>query len=61
VVPGSAAKPIQRDSHIQSIAETGWLSWQRQIGYGKRSKAETAVAWYKRIFGDHLQAARSAG
>jgi hypothetical protein len=55
-VPGSAAEPTQRDRHIQRIAEKGRLGWQRETGYGKRSKAETAMARYKRILGDHLHA-----
>ena len=54
--PTAATEPTQRDRHIQSIAERGRLGWQRQTDYGKRSKAETAMARYKRILGDHLQA-----
>lgn len=48
--------PTQRDRHIQTIAERGRLGWQRQTDYGKRSKAETAMARYKRILGDQLRA-----
>jgi len=57
-VPGPTAttEPTQRDQHIQSIAERGRLGWQRQAEYGKRSKAETAMARYKRILGGQLQA-----
>lgn len=54
--PTAATEPTQRDRHIQSIAEYGRLGWQRQTDYGKRSKAETAMARYKRILGDHLHA-----
>lgn len=48
--------PTQRDRHIQTIAERGHLEWQRQTEYGKRSKAGTAMARYKRIFGSQLHA-----
>jgi hypothetical protein len=54
--PTAATEPTQRDRHIQSIAERGRLGWQRQTDYGKRSKAETAMAHYKRILGDQLRA-----
>jgi hypothetical protein len=55
-VPGPGAEPTQRDGHIQSLADKGRLGWQRETEYGKRSKAETAMARYKRILGDHLHA-----
>lgn len=48
--------PTQRDHHIQTIAEQGRLGWQRHTDYGKRAKAETAMARYKRILGDQLRA-----
>src|SRR5689334_11876859 len=35
--------------------------WQMQTGYGKRAKAETAMARYKRILGDHLHARKLPG
>jgi len=54
--PTAATEPTQRDQHIQSIAERGRLGWQRQTDYGKRSKAETAMARYKRILGGQLRA-----
>ena len=55
-VVGSAAEPTQRDRHIQAIAERGRMGWQRQTDYVKRAKAETAMARYKGILGDHLHA-----
>jgi hypothetical protein len=55
-VPGSAAEPTQRDRHIQTIADQGRLRWQKETDYGQRAKAETAMARYKRILGDRLQA-----
>jgi Transposase DDE domain len=38
----------QRDRHIQFIAERGRMAWQRAIGYGRRSLAETAVGVSRR-------------
>ena len=60
-VPGSGAETTQRDGHIQSLAEKGRLGWQRETDYGKRSMAETAMARYKRILGDHLHARKLPG
>ena len=60
-VPGSTTEPTQRDEHIQSLADRGRLGWQRETDYGKRSKAETAMARYKRILGDHLHARKLPG
>ena len=57
-VPGSTTDPTQRDGHIQSLADRGRLSWQRETDYGKRSKAETAMSRYKGILGDHHLHAR---
>ena len=48
--------PTQRDRHIQRIAETGRMEWQRETKYGHRSKEETAMARYKGILGGHLHA-----
>jgi hypothetical protein len=57
-VPGSSAgsEPSRRDRHIRTLSEQGRLGWQRQTDYGKRAKAETAMARYKGILGDHLHA-----
>ena len=60
-VVGSAAEPTQRDRHIQAIVDQGRMSWQRQTDYGKRAKAETAMARYKGILGDHLHARKLSG
>lgn len=54
--PTAATEPTQRDRHIRTIAERGRLGWQRQTEYGKRSKAETTMARYKRILGGQLHA-----
>ena len=42
------------------MAEKGRLDWQRETDC-KRSKAETAMARYKRILGDHLHARKLPG
>ncbi|OYD83796.1 IS5 family transposase [Azospirillum brasilense] len=48
--------PTQRDRHIQAIAETGRMAWQRTSGYNARAKAEAAIARYKQVIGDRLRA-----
>ncbi len=44
----------QRDRHIRLIAEKGRMGWQKAVGYGRRSLAETAVGRYKAIIGPKL-------
>nr|WP_295833481.1 hypothetical protein [uncultured Azospirillum sp.] len=34
--------PTRHDRHIQAIAETGRMAWQRTSGYNARAKAEVA-------------------
>jgi hypothetical protein len=46
----------RRDRHIRFIARKGRMAWQRAIGYGRRSLAETAVGRYKAIIGPKLRA-----
>jgi predicted metal-dependent peptidase len=53
---GDAEAPSQRDRHIRLIAEKGRMAWQKAIGYGRRSLAETAVGRYKAIIGPKLRA-----
>jgi transposase len=48
--------PTQRDRHIQMIAETGRLGWQKTVGYGKRSLVEVAMLRYKTLIGHRLHA-----
>lgn len=57
-VPSNQAEtaPTPRDRHLQRIAANGRMSWQRETGYGRRSKGETAMARYKGILGDRLHA-----
>src|SRR3954453_19096263 len=56
-VPGemAATAPTQRDRHIQVIAEHGRMGWQKRSGYNRRSRAEAAVARWKRVIGDGLR------
>jgi len=57
-VPCAAAgtTPSQRDQHIQMIGDKGRLGWQKAVGYGRRSHAETAMFRYKAIIGSSLRA-----
>lgn len=47
---------VQRDTHIESIAQHGRIGWQKQTGYGLRSYAELAMLRYKTIIGPCLKA-----
>ena len=46
--------PIQRDRHLQLIAEKGRMGWQKATGYNARARAEAAISRYKRVIGDGL-------
>lgn len=52
----AATTPSQRDWHIQMIQAKGRLGWQKAVGYGRRSHAETAMFRYKAIIGRSLRA-----
>jgi hypothetical protein len=52
----SGAGDIQRDHHIEVIAQHGRLAWQRITGYNLRNYAELAMQRYKRIFGNTMKA-----
>ncbi|MFZ1428003.1 MAG: IS5 family transposase [Geminicoccaceae bacterium] len=56
-VPSDTAEtePTRRDCHLRCIAEHGRMGWQKRTGYNRRSKAETAVARWKRVIGDGLR------
>jgi hypothetical protein len=56
-VPSDTAETAltRRDRHIRIIADKRRLEWQREGGYGKRAKAKTAMARYKRILGLHAR------
>ena len=56
-VPSDTAEtePTRRDRHLRCIAEHGRMGWQKRSGYNKRSRAEAAVARWKRVIGDGLR------
>ncbi len=54
--PTADTTPSQRDRHIRMIREKGRMGWQKAVGYGRRSLAETAVFRYKAIIGRSLRA-----
>ena len=52
----SAAPRLARDENLRAIRQIGRARWKQQSGYHRRSLAETAMARYKRIVGEKLQA-----
>lgn len=56
-VPSDTAEtaPTRRDHHLQVIAAHGRGGWQKRSGYTRRSKAEAAIARWKRVIGDGLR------
>jgi hypothetical protein len=44
----------RRDSAIKKVREVGLAEWKRQVGYHRRSLAETAVYRIKTLFGNRL-------
>jgi Transposase DDE domain len=53
--------PSQRDRHIQKIAASGRMAWQKASGYNQRAKAEAAVNRLKQVIGDRLRAHTDEG
>jgi hypothetical protein len=54
--PTADITPSQRDQHIRTIQDKGRLGWQKAVGYGRRSRGETAMFRYKTIIGRGLRA-----
>jgi Transposase DDE domain len=54
--PTAATAPSQRDRHLRMIEDRGRMGWQKAVGYGRRSLAETAMFRYKAIIGRSLRA-----
>ena len=52
----ASATRSRRDQHIQLIRDKGRMSWQKAVGYGRRSHAETAMSRYNVIVGRGLRA-----
>lgn len=51
----SKLPPLPRDEAIRGIRDQGRKAWKRQVGYHRRSLAETTMFRYKTIFGDTLK------
>ena len=47
--------PTQRDGHIQTIAGTGRMAWQRDSGYNERARVEGQIGRWKQVIGDGLR------
>ena len=56
-VPSETAEtaPTQRDQHLQAIAETGRMGWQKASGYNIRARAEATMGRFKGVIGDGLR------
>lgn len=50
------APPLARDEHVRAIRRVGRRQWKRDVGYHRRSLAETAVFRLKTLFGDRVSA-----
>lgn len=50
------APPLARDAHVRRIRRVGRRRWQQEVGYHRRSLAETAVFRLKHLFGPGLPA-----
>ncbi len=51
----ASTAPTQRDHHIQVIAETGRMAWQRSSGYNQRAKVEGQIGRWKQVLGSALR------
>ncbi len=47
--------PTPRDRHIQAIAATGRMAWQRTSGYNARARVESQMARWKQVLGPALR------
>jgi Transposase DDE domain. len=52
----SAKKPLARDENLRRVRKVGRKKWKQEVGYHRRSLAETAFYRIKTIFGDRLSA-----
>lgn len=50
----SAGPPLPRDENLRHIRRVGRKAWKREVGYHRRSLAETGMCRMKVIFGGHL-------
>jgi Transposase DDE domain len=51
-----AAPPLPRDAHVRRIRRIGRRRWKQEVGYHRRSLAETAVFRLKQVFGPGVPA-----
>src|SRR5207253_470162 len=51
----SLKERLVRDENLRSIRKQGRKKWKEEVGYHRRSLAETTVLRYKTIFGDRSQ------
>ena len=51
----SLKERLVRDENLRSIRKQGRKKWKQEVGYHRRSLAETTVFRYKTIFGDKSQ------
>jgi hypothetical protein len=47
--------PLPRDAAIRRIRQVGRSAWKKEVGYHRRSLAETAMSRIKTIFGSELK------
>jgi hypothetical protein len=47
--------PTPRDRHLQQIAKTGRLKWQRNSQYNLRALVEAQIGRFKQVIGDALR------
>jgi transposase len=52
----SGKEPLLRDQNLRRIREVGRKRWKQEVGYHRRSLAETTFYRIKTIFGDRLSA-----
>jgi len=52
----SGKRPLTRDENLRRIREVGRKRWKQEVGYHRRSLAETTFYRIKTIFGDRLSA-----
>jgi len=52
----SSKPPLPRDQNLRRIRQVGRKRWKQQVGYHRRSLAETAVFRFKIVFGNTLSA-----
>lgn len=51
----SCAEPVPRDEAIRGIRRMGRRGWKKEVGYHRRSLAETAMFRLKQAFGNYLK------